>query len=445
VSGAVLLFLFTYGHIYNFIKALPTVGSSLARHRYLVLLFLVAIGLFIWWLIKKPRDEANLVLICNLVTLFLVLYQVIQIGYYEIRSRVIQGGNPSQSESQLAEQKNPPETIALGSDLPDIYLIVLDRYSRSDWLKEWSDYDNSAFIESLREMGFYVADCSRSNYSYTLQSMTSELNMAYLNTLFDQMDNVLLKQRLMENEVARLLTGMGYEFIAFKTGYPAIEMKQADHFYAPEDIVNMTNFEVLYLDTTLAAVPLDFYKRSIREGETQLTFEETKLKEHANQVNAVFDYLENPPDYDAPVFVYAHVVSPHPPSLFREDGSINYDWESDPDANDKTYQYVNQRALEVLPNVIGHSDPAPIIILQADHGNGDMGYANLILNAYYLPDGGVEDLYPTITPVNSFRLIFSHYFGLDYPLLDDVAYYSFRDDRYRFFPVDDPMPACQDQ
>ena len=47
-----------------------------------------------------------------------------------------------------------------------------------------------------------------------------------------------------------------------------------------------------------------------------------------------------------------------------------------------------------------------------------------ILNAYYLPKGGNKTLYKTITPVNSFRKIFNHYFKTDYKILDDVSYFS---------------------
>ncbi|MFN8461121.1 MAG: hypothetical protein U0X93_05055 [Anaerolineales bacterium] len=35
-------------------------------------------------------------------------------------------------------------------------------------------------------------------------------------------------------------------------------------------------------------------------------------------------------------------------------------------------------------------------------------------------------MYPTITPVNSFRVVFNNYFGTDYPLLDDIAYHAGR-------------------
>jgi hypothetical protein len=55
-----------------------------------------------------------------------------------------------------------------------------------------------------------------------------------------------------------------------------------------------------------------------------------------------------------------------------------------------------------------------------------------ILNAYYLPYGGSELLYDSISPVNTFRLIFNYYFDGDYELLEDKAYYSPIDDIYNF-------------
>jgi len=59
--------------------------------------------------------------------------------------------------------------------------------------------------------------------------------------------------------------------------------------------------------------------------------------------------------------------------------------------------------------------------------------ANLI--AYYFPNNGAGVLYPTITPVNTFRLVLNTYFGQDLTLLPDVSYYSAYEDRFKFTEV----------
>jgi hypothetical protein len=53
------------------------------------------------------------------------------------------------------------------------------------------------------------------------------------------------------------------------------------------------------------------------------------------------------------------------------------------------------------------------------------------LSAYFLP--GVDaTVYPTITPVNTFRVIFNEYFGQNLELLDDVSLYSDYTDPFNF-------------
>ena len=58
-----------------------------------------------------------------------------------------------------------------------------------------------------------------------------------------------------------------------------------------------------------------------------------------------------------------------------------------------------------------------------------------ILNAYHLPDGGAARLYPTISPVNTFRVILDRYFGARHDLLPDRSYRASYRDPFRFQPV----------
>jgi hypothetical protein len=75
----------------------------------------------------------------------------------------------------------------------------------------------------------------------------------------------------------------------------------------------------------------------------------------------------------------------------------------------------------IFSEIVKNSKVPPVIILQGDHGYviPERRYNNLL--AFYFPYGGNEALYPTITPVNTFRLVSNLYFGTDMPLRNDVS------------------------
>jgi len=85
--------------------------------------------------------------------------------------------------SQIEVASTQEDVTLHPETLPDVYIIILDAYLRSDVLKTTFNLDNGAFIETLTKMGFYVPSCSMSNYAYTPLSMASFLNMEYVQNL----------------------------------------------------------------------------------------------------------------------------------------------------------------------------------------------------------------------------------------------------------------------
>ncbi len=82
---------------------------------------------------------------------------------------------------------------------------------------------------------------------------------------------------------------------------------------------------------------------------------------------------------------------------------------------------------------IRQSARPPVIVLQGDHGWGNSAPPRMrLLNANDMPDGGGEMVYATNTPVNAFRIIFTFYFGANYPMLEDLSYFSPAETRYQF-------------
>ena len=58
------------------------------------------------------------------------------------------------------------------------------------------------------------------------------------------------------------------------------------------------------------------------------------------------------------------------------------------------------------------------------------------MNAYYFPDGDYRDLYQTITPVNTFRIVLNKYFGRDFERLPDRIY-AYTQNYYDFYEITD--------
>ena len=151
---AIVLF-FSYGHVYNFLEQ----ATSLGRHRLLLPLFGVLFILGVIWIVRKGRDLKSATEILNLVGLVLLIFPIYQIFAFQISSTQLWGGN----ETQKSEVVNTQPVEA--ENLPDVYYIILDAYARNDTMQRSYDFDNSEFLGQLENLGFYVAECSQSNYA----------------------------------------------------------------------------------------------------------------------------------------------------------------------------------------------------------------------------------------------------------------------------------------
>jgi hypothetical protein len=424
---------FSYGHVYNLIKEkYPDFNST----PWLLSAWGVLALVFIWWITRPKLDFSAAALSLNVVTLGLVLMS---------GGQVLFGSTPASSHKAAAEfapiqDLTPPE----GQPLPDVYYFILDSYGRDDLLKSAYGYDNSAFIKGLNERGFYVAECSQSNYVRTEISLGSSLNMQYLQDLDskftpDSEGRGRLWDSLKHSAARYDFESLGYKTVDFATGFAWNELRDADYFYSPPPLSSgLSEFEGLFLRTTLAryAEELGWVDSDAVMGQG-----------FRDRFNNVFDSLDDLAGNPEPTFAYIHLISPHPPFVFGPDGEPT----SPPDFwNDqrmypadlyaKGYQnqltHLNAKMLEGIDTILKNSDTPPIIVIQGDHGPWlqPKNKRMWILNAYYLP-GHNDKLYSTITPVNTFRLILDTYFGGDYPLLKDVSYFSPVPKLYQFSEI----------
>jgi len=448
VASLSILFFSSYGHIYQLLKNRQVFGLVFGRHRYLVFILLVILVLCIWFVIKKKRDVRGTNQVMNIISVALLIYPSIQIVSFNVRTQA--------GLKKLAEMPSTGQELKAPNsrELPDIYYIVLDTYTREDALRNEFNFDNSAFLNELRDMGFYIADCSRSNYSYTQASITATLNMNYISELNEIMDEIGLETSdvwvmLKQSTVRKLLEGIGYKTVAFETGYEWSRIRDADIYLAtnrePITIQRLEPFESMLIESTALVLfsHLQIQEQSSRSQEIK----EKVMKEdfpyygYAERQLFILDELPEISELSEPTFTIVHSLIPHVPYVFDPNGEIwsdpgFYSGERAEPINEwywqmgytSEIQFINQRMLEIVKEIIENSENPPIILIQGDHGLRGNNRLQ-VLNAYYLPGDASLDLYSGISPVNSFRVVFDNYFGTDYGLLPDLS-----------FNQDDPDP-----
>jgi hypothetical protein len=408
ITSLLLLLFFTYGQVYAELKGVSLGGLLPFRHRTLGPLWIFVLGIGVYWLgwrVKAPQAATPWL---NLLSLLMLIYPT-----FTITSTAIKNAMPV--DSTVAAQASGASPGA-GTVRPDIYYIILDGYGRKDVLAAEYGYDNSAFLDALRQRGFYIADCSQSNYAQTELSLSSSLNMNYLDGLGNGYYGLIV-----HSAVRKFLERNGYETVAFPTGFSWTELIDARYYIRPKyRSTKLTEFENLLLGTTMLRMYSDraFSKSSNAE------------RYRARTLSALAA-LKQLPAHKAPLFVFAHIVSPHYPYVLDAKGNpidIEED-ESSPVQRVKGYvgqvEFLNGQILQVVDAILANSETPPVIIIQGDHGPFQVTHDERMrnLNAYYLPEAK-DKLYPEISPVNSFRLVLDTYFGQNLPLLKDKSYFS---------------------
>ena len=413
VALAMLIAFFTYGQIYNMLESVNIGNVHIFRHRTLLFLYGLALIYVIYWIIRKMEKPGRLTYWLNLLSIYLLIYPVFVVSSNAVQQFLAY-------RSALSAKVVRAQTI--NSARPDIYYIILDAYGREDVLRDDLGFDNSAFLAALRERGFYVADCSQSNYHITEYSLSSSLNYDYLDHL--NVDNKIERTAVLKRSAVRsFLESQGYQIVSAPSGWDMTEWKDADIYLDFDRSYSaLPDFEKLTMDTTLLRIVSDFNLFNINR---------ITDNNHRSRILSLLNHLKRLPTEQGDLFVFAHFVIPHPPYRFGPNG----EWlEGQPEDLQTAYLgqvvFINREILQVIDTILAKSETPPIIILQGDHGpppqlSPSSAQKMPILNAYYLPGVDADKvLYLSISPVNTFRVVLNSYFGQDLPLLEDISYYA---------------------
>ncbi len=451
ITTVMVLIFFSYGHYHELLypKKIPIIGVRL-DHNFYKWSSGILIALLYWRLIKAKQAWYKLNGLLNFVAILLLampLYKIFQ-------DKAMPNMADSKQEKPILQQEKLSNT-------PSIYYLVMDAYGRNDVLRDMYGFDNSEFTDWLKEKGFYIAEKSFANYNKTVLSIPSAMSMNYLDSLAEVLgkkseNQTPLLELIDKNPTVDQLKAFGYTSFAFDA--PILDylfMDSADLFYTtPGAYVNL--FENELLNTTIIRA----FKRK------EAVSSPDQWEHHRKKILKGFEKVVAVSKRDEPYYVHGHILAPHQPFVFDREGNAQdpkhhytcwYPVEEgrDPEEYRTEYieqlEYVNEKLKQTVEAVLENSKQAPIIIIQGDHGpcaeltntktieGNNFRERMPILNAYFFPDQNYDALYPSISPVNSFRLVLSQYFGRDLPLLQDSAFYSTWEHNYDFVNVTDSL------
>lgn len=443
------ILLFSYGHIIRLTPYFELYRSSrivIGKNKVIFPLVLILAILFTLFILKTKRKFSNGLRLTTYLSLFLILINLVPIIAYQYNTSIL-APPPALTprlNSDYPYQQKP-------ASKPDIYYIITDAHTNTDILKSIYNYEDKTLVPYLTKKGFFVAQNSRTNYLHTLASLASSLNMDFSESLTqtDVADGDKLIKLIDQNAAGKFLKNNGYFYLTFNSGIFVTEKSSlADILYNYQ--YGLTNFEQLFINTTV------FYK-ILQLVKVDLAFL------HRQRVLSIFETLKEISHNPETTFTFAHIISPHPPFIFDENGNAlpvkrrltfadSLTFPGTKEEYKKGYlsqlKFIDKKLVETVSYILANSSDKPIIIIQGDHGSSSEvewarkeEFAKLTtvenklydpnnqlsllersstLNAYYIPSAECKSqLYDTISPVNSFRLIFNCYFTTQFELLPD--------------------------
>jgi len=428
LRAAVLFLIIVYGilyirtiyHYYSMAWGNIRVSNT---HFFLVAL-IVFVGIVFTILRSAPASIAKFNRFLTILFFFLILYTSGNIVYKWL--------TPSRQFS-LQLSSSPDLSKLMPRSRPNIYLLMFDEYQGNDGLKSFYGNSNISPDSMLIRKGFRVISHPSSNYNYTFYSVPSLINMSYLNFSDNKLDYDLRRvvksthSLVNKSPLLNYFNQEGYKIINHSffqlgdipsphqslvvphDGYSAIYSRTI-FGWAKEDLLHFIGNNAIQ-----KIVPSYFYQ----------------VYKYNNEVVAGMEQAVRE-KYTGPIFVYSHLLIPHPPVLTDSIGNlrkisaamyeVNRQEPTFKSSYKKYIQYTNS-ILDKMVTGIQANDPTGVIIFTSDHGlrviPGQEGYIFNNQCAVYIPGSNYAGFYDSVSLVNLMRLVLNNASGLQIPLVAD--------------------------
>ena len=419
-----------FGSVKDTLETNPFLHKITSYKIFFPLLFLLQCSLF-FYLKKTTRSFSRM---ANF--LFIAVSVNLAVELFLLSKNVITGAAIKNDLGDRQQSLIKSYQPCSNCPQPDVYFIIFDEFTSSDCLKKYWNYSNDTLDNFFKQNNFFVSEKSHSNYSFTTFSLSATLEMQYLN-LPDGYDQATAKDlargqyTIFENSAMGIFEKQGYNI----HNYSIFDMKK----YPAHNGIYFNKLTDLFISDetlfgrTVRDIGWNFADPFVTDMRKKDSLIQTRLlKEKDNFVRRSFDEAFSAIESEDPAqrdFFYFHFMIPHDPFVYNADGSPKKFGTTDIQQGYlEQLKYTNGMLINLVNLINKKSKGKAVIILQGDHGfkswPGEENYEDKAfqnLNAIYLPDSTYTNYYDGVSPVNTFRLLFNHYFNTNFEILPDKS------------------------
>ena len=432
-ASFLLAVFFFFGAVQDTLK---NVSLPLWMTSYTMLLSAIVLLAFaVAYVLKKAKSNfSKLNSYLQLFFLIITAIELITFTWFTITNheQINEFGDRSK---QLSKGYQPCDSCSK----PDIYFIVFDGYASSSCLRDEFNFDNSSMDSLLGKYDFFISKNSKSNYALSPLSIASAFDLNYLRNDLKQKEVtgkfiVQSVQTLYNSELPIMLGKEGYEmknYSIFNFKGHAVDSSE-QHAAFKENLINLQTLAGRFKRDIGWRVARLNPLASAKSFETNFTRKkELNIRRY---ITSNFQKLESEIKEKSgrPKFVYAHLMLPHDPYYFDDNGHYNPDsmiYRIIPQLYIKQLVFTNKLVTKIVDDLMNDTARKKIVIIEGDHGYREYLQRSKMpeifrnLNAYWFPDKNYSILYDGISPVNTFRVVFNQYFHKNFPLLPDSSVY----------------------
>lgn len=413
---------FFFGAIHDFIKETKLLFFLKSFSVIIPALFVLTI----LWIIFLKKNKTSWVKLTLYLNVLLFIYCTIDVFKLVVLTRVVAKPLSVINFNYSAVKQKP-----------NVYFLLFDGYPGQKNLTDSFDFSNEKFSQFLIKSDF-ISLPVMSNYDKTHYSMSSILNMNYVNNEYKvdietQKGYQARQHEIKHAAVFSIFKRMGYEILNYSIfdleNNPGLNDRNSfllAHSILLTDKILLSRIRKnIWLNPT--GTILKYFP--ISQNQSIFVFRSSNIKAQ----KLLLETLNN--NSIKPKFCYTHLLMPHEPYYFDSTG-LNTDpakLSSDESILDRgkfiSYLKYTNTVAEKMISAIKKKDPKAIIIFMSDHGFRSFPRRTLFEAGNYLnicsvffPDGSYGTIPSKITNVNTFKYLFNTQFNQQFPFLKDTSF-----------------------